>query len=480
MSLHRIGAATIVALLGLSCASNPNPPVASAPTAAETPRCLRIEYIHSFADGEDREVFAIERVIAEGPWAGPVGKERVGDQLGLYLCEIVALDDDRLLFASGYCSIFGEWKTTAAAKEHRDLPFIESVRVPEPSVPAKLRLSKRDAANRFAVLFEAALPAPVELPPRARPDVVTIEENGSLDECVDIAFLGDGYTEAERGKFLADVTRLSNSLLAREPYRGIRNRFNVRAVFTPSPQSGVSQPGRGIERDSALGCRYSTFGLARYVLTLDDRAWRDAASDAPYDTAIILLNARDYGGGGILNLYCVAAADSDAAEYLVAHEFGHSFAGLGDEYYTSPVAYLDYASKSVEPWEPNVTALLPGAELKWRHHVASKTSLPTPWKKTDFDGLAMSTQSLRQQLEKESLPPPTIASRVSESRAAILDSIFDGTRTVGAYEGALYEAFSLYRPEIDCIMFRRDCTYYCRVCDEAVLHQVDAWTSPRK
>lgn len=444
---------------------------------AEQPRCLRIEYLHSFSPEGDREVFAIERVIAEGDWAGPRGKVRLSDELGLYRCELLAKDDGRLLFSTGFCSIFGEWRTTDDAVARPTQAFVESVRAPEPSVPARFRLSKRDDRNRFAPIFEADLPAPIAVAGRARPDVVTIEEHGSLEDCVDLVFLGDGYADAERGKFLADVKRLSNSLLSSEPYSRMRERFNVRAVFTASPESGVSQPTRGIERKSALGCRYSTFGLSRYVLTLDDRAWRDAASEAPYDAAILLLNSRDYGGGGILQLYCVAAADSDAAEYLVAHEFGHSFAGLGDEYYTSPVAYRDFAKKSVEPWEPNVTALLPGEELKWRARVDPSTPLPTPWRKADYDGLSASTQSLRESLEKEALPPPAIAARVSESRASILAAVFAAPRQVGAYEGALYEANGLFRPELDCIMFRRDCTYYCRVCDDSVVERIVDWTT---
>jgi hypothetical protein len=470
-------AALALGILGSfsGCAASPESAPPTALEASPRPRCLRIEYRHSFAPDGSGEAFAIERVLAEGAWAGPRDRVRLAADLGLYRCEIVANADGRVLFAMGFCSIFGEWRTTDDAIATPSLSFLESVRVPEPAVPARFRLSKRDAENRFAPIFEADLPDPVVRPGRPRPDVVTIEEHGPLEECVDLVFLGDGYTEPERGKFLADVRRLANSLLAREPYASLRERFNVRAVFTPSAESGVRHPGRGIERSSALGCSYSTFGLPRYVLTLDDRAWRDAASEAPYDAAILLLNSRDYGGGGILQLYCVAAADSDAAEYLVAHEFGHSFAGLGDEYYSSPVAYREFAKKSVEPWEPNVTALLPGSEPKWRDRIDSQTPLPTPWRKTEFDGLSASTQSLRESLERESLPAPAIAARISESRASILASIFAVPRQVGAYEGALYESEGLYRPEIDCIMFRRDCTYYCVVCDDAIRARIADW-----
>ena len=59
------------------------------------------------------------------------------------------------------------------------------------------------------------------------------------------------------------------------------------------------------------------------------------------------------------------AIDNAWAGYVGVHEFGHQFAGLADEYYTSDVSYLP-PEKRTEPWEPNVTALLDPAHLKWK------------------------------------------------------------------------------------------------------------------
>jgi hypothetical protein len=39
---------------------------------------------------------------------------------------------------------------------------------------------------------------------------------------------------------------------------------------------------------------------------------------------------------------------------------------------------------------------------------------------------------------------------------------------VGAFEGSMYEAKGLYRPEVDCIMFSRNPTSFCRVCERAL------------
>ena len=92
-----------------------------------------------------------------------------------------------------------------------------------------------------------------------------------------------------------------------------------------------------------------------------------------------------YGGGGIYNLFCTFTAHSDWADYLLLHEFGHSFAGLADEYYSSSVAYNDFYPRGREPEEANITALLDPENLKWRDLVAPDTELPTPWEKEAYD-----------------------------------------------------------------------------------------------
>jgi hypothetical protein len=47
---------------------------------------------------------------------------------------------------------------------------------------------------------------------------------------------------------------------------------------------------------------------------------------------------------------------------------------------------------------------------------------------------------------------------------------------VGAFEGAMYEAKGLYRPEADCIMFTRNPTAFCKVCARAIERTIDRYT----
>ena len=174
---------------------------------------------------------------------------------------------------------------------------------------------------------------------------------------VDFVILGDGYTAAEQKKFETDARRLTEVLFATSPFKEHRKDFNVWGLCPAAAESGISRPSTGIYRNSPLGATYDAFGSERYVLTFDNHALRKVAQFAPYEFIEVITNTRTYGGGGIFNLYSTVAADNAFGNYVFVHEFGHHFAGLADEYYTSSVAYTA-PTERVEPWEPNATALI--------------------------------------------------------------------------------------------------------------------------
>jgi hypothetical protein len=208
------------------------------------------------------------------------------------------------------------------------------------------------------------------------------------------------------------------------------------------------------------------------VLTFDNRALRRAAQFAPYEFIEVLVNNRTYGGGGIFNLYSTVASDNAFANYVFVHEFGHHFAGLADEYYTSSVAYGAAAADRVEPWEPNVTALLDVSTLKWRNLAstfANETPIPTPWNKEAFETYSREIQKRRTQLRKDRRPEEEMEALFKEELAHE-QKMFEAEKyfgKVGAFEGAMYEARGYYRPEVDCIMFSRT-DHFCKVCRAAI------------
>jgi IgA Peptidase M64/Peptidase M64 N-terminus len=457
--LKFVSAAAITILL---CVAN----VAATPT-------MRLDYYHT--GDASQEVFSVDRVVIEPlPWPGDPAQAIDSSNLGKYIFEIRDLKTKQLLYSRGFASIYGEWETTDEAKSMKRT-FQESLRFPAPTAPVTVVLKKRDAKNVFQDIWTTTIDPADQFIDRSKPaapaPLITIQKTGEPETRVDFLIIGDGYTAAEAKKFEADARRLTEVLFKTSPFKENRKSFNVWGLCPPASESGVSRPSTGIYRDSPLGATYDAFGSERYVLTFDNRALRKAAQFAPYEFIEVLVNNRTYGGGGIFNLYSTVAADNAFGNYVFVHEFGHHFAALADEYYTSSVAYAPAADR-VEPWEPNVTALLDVSALKWRHLVApfaNVTPIPTPWNKEAFESYSREIQKRRAQLRKDRRPEEEMEALFKEELEHE-KKMFAAEKQfgkVGAFEGAMYEARGYYRPEIDCIMFSRT-DYFCKVCREAI------------
>ena len=437
---------------------------------AAQPRTMRVDYYHT--GNSSSEVFSLDQVVVEPlPWPGNLSRAIDDTNLGKYLFEVRDRATNKLLYSRGFASIFGEWETTDEAKA-ANRTFSESLRFPAPDNPVQIILKKRDAQNAFREIWTFNLdPKDIFVdsskPPQPGP-VIEIEKHGDPIDKVDFLILGDGYAAAERGKCEKDARRLKDILFATEPFKTRRNDFNVWAICAPSAESGISRPSTGVHKRSAIGATYDAFGSERYVLTFDNKAFRDTASWAPYEFVEILVNNNTYGGGGIFNLYSTVAADSLWAPYVFVHEFGHHFAGLADEYYTSDVAYSP-ATQRVEPWEPNVTALLNPELLKWKQYVSPDTPIPTPWNKEAFETYSREIQKRRREIRKQNRPESEMDALFKEEREheeKLLGSEkYSGK--VGAFEGANYEAKGYYRPQTNCIMFTRT-DFFCKVCQSAI------------
>ena len=268
-------------------------------------------------------------------------------------------------------------------------------------------LQRRQPDQTFATVWRTTVDPDDVFVERAAPprqELIAIERNGEPADKVDLLLLGDGYTAADcTVRFAVDARRLADALFRHEPFAARRGDFNVWGLCPPAAESGIARPSSGIHRRTPVGATYDAFGSERYVLTFDNRALRDVAAWAPYEFVAMLVNSETYGGGGIFGTFATVAVDSDWAEYVFVHEFGHHFAGLADEYYTSPVAY-EPAGQVVEPWEANVTALLEGQPLKWRDLVDPATPVPTPWPKDAFEARQREFQARRKQLRAERRP----------------------------------------------------------------------------
>ena len=444
-------------------------------------KTMRVDYFHS--GGPARETLSLDRVVSDGPWAG--SRTRMVDDLNLgkYLYEVIDRQTNRVIYSRGFASIYGEWETTPESRQvHRT--FHESLRFPWPRGPVQVVLKVRDAENSFHEIWSTVVDPgsrfvnPVDRPPLG--EVWALQESGPPSEKVDLLVIGEGYVAAEQPKFHADARRLVEALFAEEPFRSRRADFNVWGLDLPAAESGVSRP-RAMEfRRTPLSAEYNIFDSERYLLTYDNRALRDAASAAPYEFLEIVVNEEQYGGGGIFNFQATAAADTGFAEYVFVHEFGHHFAGLADEYYTSDVAYETGGAYHPEPWEPNVTALHDPEQLKWGDLVEEGTPLPTPWDKEPYEAGSNAAQAERRTLRSQGAPEEEMDRLFTAQMERDTRTLAGMTHAgkVGAFEGASYEATGLYRPEIDCIMFTRNPVGFCRVCRRAITRVIDQYSRP--
>jgi len=441
-------------------------------------KTMRVDYFHTSTPKGD-EILALDRVVSDGPWPGSRTYLVDTSNLGKYYFEVIDRDTNQVVFSRGFASVYGEWETTPDAKE-RPGTFHESLRFPWPKKPVQITLKKRDVQNSFQQIWSTVVDPssrfvnPADAKPAGR--VWSFLENGPPSKKVDLLVIGEGYTEAEMPKLKKDVGRLVGRLFATEPFKSRKSDFNVRVLELPATKSGVHRPRTRDDHRSVTGVEYNIFDSERYILTLDNRAMRDAAASAPYDFLEILVNEKQYGGGGIFNDQATASVDTGFAEYVFVHEFGHHFAGLGDEYYTSDVAYETGGTEHPEPWEPNVTAN--GAHPKWMELVAAGTPLPTPWGKEAFEAHQHEYQIERRKLREANVPETqmdALFQRELEWETKFLGAEKYANR-VGAFEGAGYEAKGLYRPEADCIMFTRDDVGFCDVCSRAITRMIDMQT----
>ncbi|MFP2903836.1 IgA Peptidase M64 [Pyxidicoccus sp. 3LFB2] len=449
--------------------------------SAAAPRTFRVDYFHTGNATEER--FSLDRMVIEPlPWPGHPARAVDETNLGKYLFEVRERDTNRLVFSRGFASIFGEWEITTEAKSvHRT--FHESLRFPAPERPVQLLLKKRDAQNAFREVWSLVVdPKDMFVDPSSPPSpgtLLKLLENGPPEQKVDLLILGDGYTEAERPKFEKDARRMVDILFTFSPFKERKADFNVWGLVPASAQSGISRPSTGVHRRSPVGTTYDAFGSERYVLTFDNKAFRETAAFAPYEFVEILANGNTYGGGGIFGLYGTVASDSLWAPYVFVHEFGHHFAGLADEYYTSESVYEPAAGR-LEPWEKNVTALHDPEQLKWKHLVKPGTPLPTPWDKKGYEKHSTTVQTQRRQIRSQRKPESDMDALFISQRdweEKFLSSQKYSGR-VGAFEGAMYEPSGYYRPQLDCVMFTRDRVPFCAVCQSAISEVIDLYAGP--
>ena len=392
--------------------------VASAICMSAQTQTLRVDYMFS---GTDRSVeISLDEMSRFDGWAGRrTNLNEVPVRGNGQIC-MTDLQTGDTLYRMSFSTLFQEWQTTEEATKVRK-SFENVFLLPMPQTKAKVNVHLYDFfGNIVASLNHVVDSSDImirQLNPQA-PEHRYLLKSGAPEEKIDVAIVAEGYTAEEKDIFYADAQAAMEAILNHEPFGQYKDRFNFMAVALESQDSGVSVPGEGEWKDTALKAHFNTFYMDRYLTTLRLKNMHDKLCGVPYEHIVILANTDTYGGGGIYNSYTLTTAHHPAFKPVVVHEFGHSFAGLADEYYYDD-QYVEYYYPGTEPWEQNITTLA-DFESKWKD-------------------------------------------MLDAGEAELL-------------EGAGYQSKGVYRPAKDCRMHTNRAENFCPVCQRALGRIIEFYT----
>lgn len=456
---------------------------------------MRIDYYHIGNAAE--EFITVDQIYKYGIWAGSRIHLIDDLNLGRYCVKIYDAASNQLIYSKGFDSYFGEYKTSTEGIEGIKKTFQESAIIPYPKNKIIFSMERRDQKQMLFEFFRKEInPDDIMIirdeVKNKQVKVYNADSNGDPHKRVDVVILGEGYTLDEKNKFEKDLKYFTDVFFAMEPYKSNADKFNIHGVFKPSEDSGIDEPPANLFKNTVLNCTFSSMGSERYILTEDNKAVRDLAAHVPYDAIYIMVNHARYGGGGIYNFFCTFTTDNQFKDYLFVHEFGHSFAGLADEYYTSEVQYTDFYPSGLEPLEPNISALINPANIKWKELLSHGIEIPTPWEKVKYDSMDYKWQAERRAMNKKiaelkrnkaSLEVIQASeneyARKDRDHSQLVNSYLKKNLhygKVGAFEGAGYVAIGMYRPMLDCIMFSKGSMPFCKVCEAHILKVIEQYT----
>lgn len=380
-----------------------------------TDSTLRLNYV--FCGDSQHQAIYFREAVKTGPWAGRRTNLSSPALRGDGQVRVFDAQTGKTLYVNSFATLFQEWQSTAEAARVQKA-YENCLLVPFPKKPVEIVVALYDRhGNVSSRICHRIDPADILIRPAPESEAIILQENGALSETIDIVIVSEGYTEAEKEKFIADSRRAQEALFSHEPFTSSRGKFNVRAVFVPSLDSGVSLPGNHAWKRTAMSSHFDTFYSSRYLTSSSMWALHDAIGSVPFEHIIVLVNSSRYGGGGVYNSVTLSTADHPIFNIVLVHEFGHAFGGLADEYAYDEMVETVYPADT-EPWEQNIT---------------TKKDFSSKW-----------------------------------------EDMMGGE--VGLYEGAGNQSKGIWRPVPNCRMRTNDYPDFCPVCTRALLRVIDFYT----
>lgn len=389
---------------------------------------LRIDYIFS-GNAKQQSISVSELKYFKG-WAGRIVNLDTIILKGNGQITMRSKNDNVVLYKTSFSSLFQEWLTTKEATL-TNRAFENVFLLPMPKEDVNITIDLFDVkGNVMTSLTHTYNTDDILLRPcfssLKTPHRYLLKSDYS-GNAIDIAILAEGYQEHEMNDFYLKADKAVQAIFNHEPFSTYKKLFNVVAVGLVSEESGVSVPQENKWINSALQSNFSTFYSDRYLTTLHQKDLHDALVGIPYEHIIILANTKTYGGGGIYNAYTLTTIQDENFEPVVVHEFGHSFAGLADEYYYDD-QFVEFYYPDVEPWEQNITTLK-NFSSKWQDMLTANDNIDKT-KKSD----------------------------------------------VGIVEGAGYQSKGVYRSAVDCRMKTNQAPMFCKVCQRAIERLISFYT----
>ena len=411
---------------------------------------LRLDYV--FCGDIRHQAIYFQQASRTSAWAGR--RNNLSEPLLEGNGQIRVWDPEtgKCLYANSFSTLFQEWQVTEEAT-HVQKAFENCFQVPFPKRPVDVEVFLVDTHRQVTSRLRHRID-PSDILIRKMGDnglsSTVIWQGGPLDKTVDIVIVSEGYSATEKAKFYADAERCAQALFRHEPFASFRDKFSVRAVFSPSKVSGVSVPRLGRWLDTPMDSHFDTFYSDRYLTTSSLQKVYDVIGTVPFEHIVVLVNTAIYGGGGIYNSLTIMNSDHPTFNAVMVHEFGHAFGGLADEYAYGDQVETMYPADT-EPWEPNITTLHDFAS-KWQDLLPKGTAIPT-----ELDDL--DKQDVRR-----------IWHTFTPAQKELLNL------KVGVYEGAGYQTKGVYRPVQECRMRINECEEFCPVCFRAIIRMIDYYT----
>jgi hypothetical protein len=241
-----------------------------------------------------------------------------------------------------------------------------------------------------------------------------------VENAVNIVVLGDGFIHEDLkkgGNFDTKVKETIDYLFTVAPFSQYKQNFNVYMVYAESQKRGATRGYYPSNPNSKFNAYYDSTTERLLIAGNSQACYTYAQKALPQEKInlmVLLVNDDTYGGsgGGI-----AVVSTHPLSKYIMVHEIGHTFAGLGDEYVDAAIA--NNYPESMVPYMANIDITNSPINIKWAHYYT------------------------RPLYEK-----------------------------VGAFEGAYYRAKGFYRPEQSSVMLELNQTKYNAPSREAIARMI--------